>query len=912
MRRVGYLFTDIDASTEKWERSARAMGEALVRHDALVDAAIAKFGGRVVDRAGDGIFAVFTSGDALACAVDIQLSLQSADWSEVGGLWVRIGVHCDPAAHSDAVERVFANRAARVMSAAWGGQILATSTAMGVYGAPPGCEFIDLGAHQLKGIDEPLRLFSLSHPQFRRQDFAAPRTLSAQFERAPVQSEPIFGRDSETAKAVAALGEPARIVTLAGPGGVGKTRLALEIAASLPKRTTHCFVDLENQTSVAGMIAAISASVRLPLRANHAPEAQLCEYLGDRALVVILDNADAIEGREVLERLGARCPGLAFLVTRREAFGCKGEEVIRLGGLGVPADAKTLRTAPAALLFAQSARKFEAGFELGANDFAAFVEICRLTGATPLALQLVAQWTKYLSLTEIVEKLGEGVSFLDDLKGESGAGRTLASVFEGSWALLSAPLRDALIRLSVFRAAFDLEAAGEVAGADAPILEVLENKCLLERRGRGRFVLHPLVHEFASAKLADLPSPVSAEARLAFSARVLRLAPLQYERACGVNPAAALDWFAEEEPNVQAAFGYMAASGEAAMLRAAAEPIFYAYALRSAFREGELLFSVPVDDASLSAYFSSLRANCLMHQGQYERTKDLADEIIAGPWEDWPILAHAHQALANWAHAIGDRAMARRHYLEALGRREAAGDVHGSAYTTVSLAWLHVHAGDMDEAKQWVRRAYDMCQSAENAAGMQPVQLIAGDLALLENRIEDAAAAFAEVLRLSELNPSGQWRVGATLRMAEVSARRGRIGRAIAQFGDASEIAAAIGDRRLRVTALIGKGRYQRVAGDVAGARDAIMDALEQAHGLGGALQTAEALLELARLEREDGDRRRALMVAGLVQNLGASALAAEAEAEFGPVDTSAASADTEAAVLTLIREARLGRLRLS
>jgi len=694
---VGYLFTDIDASTEKWERAPLLMRRALARHDALIDAAVAKHGGRIHDRAGDGVFAIFNGGDPLACAVEIQLSLQSADWEVTGGLKVRIGVHCAPNAPdvpdatSDQVDQVIANRAARVMLAAWPGQILVSAVAMSVYSAPPECEFADLGAHRLKGIDEPLRLFGLIHPRFEVREFPPPRSLTAPVQSAPVQSEPIYGRDAELRAALEALAQPSSMLTLTGAGGAGKTRLALEIAASLPKALPVCFVDLANEQSVEALKGALASALRLPLSGDASGEDQIIAYLRERSLVVVLDNADAVAGAaDFLDQVLEACHEIRFLVTRREPVGGARERIIRLAGLPSPASGEAISTAPAAVLFAQAARRFDSDFSLNADDFAAFVEVCEAVGGSPLALHLVAQWTKFMSLRDIAKNLNDGLGFLDELSGAGDGQRSLLRVFEGSWALLSDPLRAALARLSVFRGGFDLEAARAVAELDAPVLDILDRKCLIESRGRGRFVLHPLLHEYAFGKLkaAEVSAIGGTQAR--HSAYFLALAQSCFVQARSASGVSARNRFQAESANVRAAWTYLAARGEEALLRENAEAVFYACALCYAYVECDALFSTPVQTPELAAYFSALRANSAVQQCKYEQGAALAGEALAGAGGDWVVAAHAHQALGNIAHTKGKAPEARQHYGQALALRESGGDDFGRFYTVMSMAMLAV------------------------------------------------------------------------------------------------------------------------------------------------------------------------------------------------------------------------------
>ncbi|MDZ4690974.1 ATP-binding protein, partial [Terricaulis sp.] len=844
--------------------------------------------------------------------VEIQLSLQSVDWEVAGGLNVRIGVHCAPNATNDQVDQVIANRAARIMLAAWPGQILVSSVAMSVYSAPRDCEFADLGAHRLKGIEEPLRLFGLIHPRFPVREFPPPRSLTAPVQAAPVQSEPIYGRDAELRAAVDLLAQPRSLLTLTGAGGAGKTRLALEVAASLPKDLAVCFADLENEQSVEALKGALASALRLPLSAGASGEDQIIAYLRERSLVIVLDNADAVAGAaEFLDQVLEACHEIRCLVTRREPLGAPRETVIRLAGLPPPASADAILTTPASVLFVQAARRFDGDFALAPDDFAAFVEICEAVGGSPLALHLVAQWTKFMSMRDIAKNLNDGLGFLDDLSGDGQGRRSLLRVFEGSWALLSEALRTALARLSVFRGGFDLEAARAVAELDAPVLDILERKCLIESRGRGRFVLHPLLHEYAFGKLkeAELGAVGGTQAR--HSAYFLALAQSCFVQARSASGVSARNRFQGESANLRAAWTYLAARGDDALLRENAEAVFYACALCYAYRECDALFATPVQTPGLGAYFAALRANSAVQQCKYEQGSALAHEALSGAGGDWIVAAHAHQALGNIAHIKGEVREAHQHYAQALALRAGGADDFGCFYTVMSLAMLAVHESDLADAKRWVKEAYQICHRLDSALGMQLVHACAGDIALKEGRLEDAEASYAEALRLEEGNAHPQFRASSLVRLAGVNALQGRLGRAIAQFDEACEVASALGDKRVRVNALLGKARNMRLAGDTNGARSVSVEALADARALGSALQMGQALLELALAELEAGDRRRALRFASYLEFFEDEALRAAAAAHFGPSDEAAPVIRLDEALLQIIKEHEYGRLRL-
>lgn len=870
---LGYVFTDIDASTEKWERTPEAMSRAFARHGAIIDAAMAAHGGRIHDRAGDGVFALFAGADPLAAALQLQLELQRQDWSEVGGLKVRVGIHCDPRARSLEPDRAVANRAARIGASGWGGQIVVSAAAIGVYALPPGCELADLGVHRLKGIDEPMRLFGLIHPELEHREFPPLRTLRATAEALPVQGEPIFGRDEELARLKALLSGETPLVTLVGAGGAGKTRLALEVAAAMSADMLVAFVDLEHVGEAEAFLAAACAALHLPRAAGRSPEELLLSYLREKEALLVLDNADALTGADaVLERLWRSCRGVRLMATRREPFASRGETVVRLGGLEPPRDQKALRTAPAALLFAQRARRFDPGFELQAGDFKAFCAICEAVGANPLALNLVSQWTRFLTLEEIAGKLGEGIGFLDGLA-SAGTG-SLAGVFEGSWDLLGQEGRKALARLAVFEGGFDAGAAKAVADVDIPMLDQLERKCLLERRGRTRLLMHPLIHAFARVKLAEQGAHEQMAHR--HGRYVLELAAHAFAEARGAGQSRVLIGFEEEWANLRAAWRHLAGANEQALLRAAIEPVFYGCMLRCRFSEGAALFSTPTADEGLGAYFSALFANCLVQLARYDDAAAAARTALDQAGADAWVIAHAHQALGNLAHVEANKPEAQAHYERALALRRELGDDMGGFYSALSMAWLYQQQGDLEAAKSWVEQSRELCLLMDNPAGLQMVHVCAGDIAASEGRSADAAAAYEATLRLEDRAPHPQVRAVALTKLAALKAEQGELDKALGQFEAAVEIAAVLGDRRQRINTLVGMAACLRRAGRTQSARRELHAALIDAREIAAPAQIARVLLELAETEAEAGEAERARWIGRLADLAGAADAAAE------------------------------------
>jgi predicted ATPase/class 3 adenylate cyclase len=473
---VTFLFTDVEGSTRLWEEHPDGMQAALARHDELIRAAIEAHGGYVVKTTGDGFHAAFvTSHDAVAAAVSAQRGLAAEPWEQTGPLLVRMGVHTGEAQRREGDYYGTAlNRAARLMSVGHGGQILLSHTTEPLVrdGLPDGCELVGLGEHRLRDLGRAEVLFQVVHPDLRR-DFAALRTVDAFPGNLLLPATSFVGRDAELAAVGEALGE-SRVVTLTGVGGVGKTRLALQVAADvLPRFRDGAWMC---ELAVAGdgdaMVQVIAAALGVSPRPDVALDVAVVEFLGDRAVLLVLDNCehllDAAGG--LVDVIVRSCANVRVLATSREGLAVGGERVVPLRSLGVPAvDAELDRvaSADAAQLFAQRAEAARPGFRVDASNAAAVGELCRRLDGVPLAIELAAARVASMSPGEIARLLDERFRLLTGGRRTAvERHQTLRATVDWSYSLLDERERTVFERLGVFVGSFDAAAASTVAATD--------------------------------------------------------------------------------------------------------------------------------------------------------------------------------------------------------------------------------------------------------------------------------------------------------------------------------------------------------------------------------------------------------------------------------------------------------------
>ncbi len=484
---VTFLLTDIEGSTRLWDTVPDAMEVALERHNPLLTGIIEEHGGVVVTSRGEGdsLFAVFASAvSAVGAAGACQLRLGAEAWPAGAALRVRMGLHTGEARArgSERVDHAPINRCARVKAAAHGGQVLVTRTtrdlAQGRLGGGFGLK--RLGEFRLRDLAEPELIYQLTHADLPA-GFPPIRTLAERGPRPlPVDPTSLVGREQAIGDLAGLLDRPGvRLVTLTGPGGVGKTRLAVAVGERVGGRfdSGAVFVPLAGVTQPELVVGGIGRAVGADLAGTGAPLQALTEQLGDGAWLLILDDLEqAIDAARDLGELLARCPGVVILATSRTVLGLRIEREYPVPPLPLPADLpadptgvalQELMASPAVALFVDRARAIRYDFALTEGNAATVVAICRRLEGLPLAIELAAARTRLLEpgalldrLSRSLDALGAGTADLPERQ------RTLRATVAWSVGLLDDAERSLLETVAVFAGGWTVEAAAEVAGLE--------------------------------------------------------------------------------------------------------------------------------------------------------------------------------------------------------------------------------------------------------------------------------------------------------------------------------------------------------------------------------------------------------------------------------------------------------------
>jgi len=476
---VTFLLTDIEGSTRLWETMPDAMELALKRHDLLLTEVIERHGGVVVRSRGEGdsFFAVFHSAvAAVEAAGACQLRLAHEAWPTGVALRVRMGLHTGEARArgSDRIDHAPVNRCARVRSAAHGGQVLLTKTTRELVGGllGDGLGLKKLGKFRLRDLVGPELIYQLTHADLPA-DFPPIVTLAESVGNLPLPVSSFIGRVRELEQTTAALGQ-ARVVTLTGTGGVGKTRLALQAAAQAAERFADgaWLCELAPISATAGVDDAVAALFSVTVRVGQGTRETLTEFLRNRELLLVLDNCEhVLEGAAALAGVLQRsCPRLVILATAREALGIGGERLVPVPPLGVPganADPAAITDAEAVRLFADRAAAVKPGFQVTAKNAAAVVAVVRRVDGIALAIELAAALVPVMTVAELARRLERNFAVLGaGRRGGEARHQTLRATIDWSFNLLTEPEQALLGRLAVFAGGCTPEAGGAVCGGE--------------------------------------------------------------------------------------------------------------------------------------------------------------------------------------------------------------------------------------------------------------------------------------------------------------------------------------------------------------------------------------------------------------------------------------------------------------
>ncbi|MBA3431923.1 MAG: adenylate/guanylate cyclase domain-containing protein, partial [Actinobacteria bacterium] len=515
---VTFLFTDIEGSTKLLQRLGDDYGRVLTAHQELLRAVFARCDGHEVGTQGDAFFVAFARArDAAVAAVEGQRALHAYGWPHGAPVLVRMGLHTgEPVVIDNDYVGIDVHRAARICDASHGGQVvMSDATRRLLEDQLDGVAFRDLGEHRLKDLERSERIWQLVAEglpsEFSRLRSARPPT------NIPGQVGALIGRKREIEELrVMLLGNEARLITLTGPGGTGKTRLSGVVVAGTIENFSDgvFFVDLSSLHSPELIASQIAQALPISADGDRPPVQAVIDYVQDKNLLLLLDNFEqVIEGATTVSELLHSCPNLTVLVTSRVVLSIQGEREYPLPPLGLPEQASPAEVArsEAGQLFVDRARKARPAFALSHQNAAIVAEICRLVDGLPLAIELAAARVKLLSPAQILERLDDRLKLLTGGARDSPIRhRGLRTTIDWSYDLLPKEEQAFFRDLAVFSGGATLDATEQVVHGHSDSLDsmtALVNHSLVRQRedpsGDVRFVMLQTIRDYALELLKD-------------------------------------------------------------------------------------------------------------------------------------------------------------------------------------------------------------------------------------------------------------------------------------------------------------------------------------------------------------------------------------------------------------------------
>ncbi len=713
----------------------------------------------------------------------------------------------------------------------------------------------------------------------------------------PAPPTVFVGRAAELAAVEGLLAESAnRLVTLAGPGGIGKTRLAVEAARSLAQRLPGRFLDgvffipLAALKSAELLPAQIADRARIPLQGAAPPSQQVLTYLAGREALLILDNVEHLLDEQdgaitFLIDLLRRAPAVKLLLTSRERLSLYEEVIFDVEGLATSSeDEPDQEPAGAALLFVESARRVSRDFNPGAAELGCIARACRLVQGVPLAIELAASWLRHYSCPQIVEQIEHSLDFLaSDYRDLPERQRSLRSVFEYSWRLLSGAEQAALAQLSVFAGGFSVGAAQAALGPAAPVAE-LADKSLLQRQGAARYDLHPLLRAYAAEKLALNPA--------AQSAITDKHAAFYLDFVAGQDSGETPDQRAAlraELANIRCAWEWAARRRMVEPLERAAGTLHSFFSVQSWFREGIDLFAqtlVWLEEGQCGALCAGLRVELLgrkarmhIHIGELAQARaDLQAALADLPQiEDPRRRGSVLDSLAISRYYAGDYAEAAALAEEGLRLAELGQDDEGIGFALNFLGSCAKAQGDYARSRAYFQRSAEHYLGRDDQVGAAMVLNNLGNLAQAAGDWPDAQRYYQQSYNLFRAHEHEHGVATTLANLGRLACKQGAYDQARTLLEESQALKRTIGDSRGEAVALTGLGEVALASGAHSEARKYLLEGLEMAHQSGDTKLFLEALVSLAELLAQQHRRDDAVRLLGCtLQHQGASQEARE------------------------------------
>lgn len=763
---VTFLFTDIEGSTARWEHYPEIMRRVIARHDLLLHQVMQAHQGSVFKTAGDAFYVAFaTAGDALTAALAAQQDLAAENWpEEIRPLRVRMALHTGTAEQRDGdYFGPTLNQVARILSAGHGGQILLSIVTRELLraGLPEGITLCDMGEHRLRDLVHPAQIFQVVAAHLP-SEFAPLKSLQSRT-HLPVQFTPFIGRrhEQDTVSELL-LREDVRLVTLIGPGGIGKTRLSLQIATHTASAFPGgvFFVDLSAILDVRAVLSTIGQALGVREVGGKTLFENIKELLKESTLL-LLDNFEQLtKAAPLVKELLVHCPEVKVLVTSRAALALTGEyeyhvEPLTLPGSGLPADLNELLKYEALAFFVQQVKNVRLDFQLTHANAPAIVEICAKLDGLPLALELAAARIKLLSPQALLKLLNNHFQVLkDERRDRTARQQTLRGTIAWSYNLLDADEKRLFTQLAIFNGGCTLEgiiavcpAVADLTGDLLDVLQSLVDKSLLRRLDQEneepRFTMLYTIRAFALEQLAGTNQEDAI--RRTHLGYYLKMAQEARHTLTGAEQRHWLEQLEAEHGNLLAALQWCIEQTEGESGARLAGALWRFWLMRGYLHEGRRLLEVLL--SMQGAYTAEARAKLLegagilaSRQKDYQAAALYAEEslVLSRQLNFQEAMASSYTLLAEIAYVQGESKEAMKLFAEGLTICRTLGDQRGTARLLNNMGNISLREGNPEQA----RMLFEESQSLFSLVGDELAQAsVLNNLGEVRQRLGDFALA---------------------------------------------------------------------------------------------------------------------------------------------------------------------------
>lgn len=843
---VTFLFTDVEGSTRLWQDAPEVMAQALRIHDVVIEEAARSNNGVHIGARGEGDshFVVFSvAADAVAAVTAIQRQLAEIAWDTPRPIKVRASIH------TGAVDLQLGqyygtpvNRAARLRAIAHGGQTLISASTWELVKdcLPNGVSVVDHGQHRLRDLTSPEHVYEVVLDGLERT-FPSLKSLDVTRNNLPIQLTDFIGRPE--VEEIKRLVRASRLVTVLAPGGVGKTRSAIQASAELISEFPDgvFFIDLAPIDSYRDIAQTAAEALGLALAGNDDLESQLLTHLVNERQLLIFDNFEHVsEGKALIARILTAAPEVRILVTSRMKLGISGETIFNLPGLTIAWNtAEDAFEASGVRLFIDAAKRADALFSLNVDDLEPLSRILRVVGGTPLGIILSASWVDTLPVHEIADEIEKSMDFLEAGQSDQPERhRSMRAVFEYSWRLLDGEERRTFAGLSVFRGGFTREAAQAVAGASVRHLSNLVSKSLISfDRRSNRYTVHELLRQYAEGELAAdsarLEATVEEHAR--YFAGLAGIAAQKLFTGGGQQDGLRL--VDDDIDNMRLALRDACKSADPERARAFLLAFAWIYEVNGWIKAGAEM--------------------CAEVRETFEGREDEGAVVAA---------ALAATSEAKFLTNLGQLETAAPIAASAVSSLSATGDTLAYLIALESLSEIMVYRGDFDPVLELIDRARQIGDESGYALYSAAMSGYVAAALLQRGEVESAL----EILREGErilVKGGDQMLLGWNLAIqGSIALMQSRLDDAALLHGRQVQVARRVGYKRVLALGLVGLGQIQIQLGKWNAADQTLCEGLELFDRMGLVTEMGHVALMLAKVMSNTGDTERAVEAASCVR----------------------------------------------